>query len=223
MSYIPSVNIEHGISNDFQYIVTPNTKNVWGNIVSSFHDGIHSFTIIGTYGTGKSSFLAALQRDLIKHTSVLVENHKVFNSRDFDFLNIVGDYASLSSMLAKKLGIAEYATTDEVMTALGKRYEIDKKTTSFSSLLSMSSAKHLSTQQLTIQNRSYISYKNWQNTSTYQPAILSYSQHCIRISVRTPINYLKHNVMNGRKLKAGSKKSYLLNQLISCFSLPQIG
>lgn len=131
MSYIPSVNIEHGISNDFQYIVTPNTKNVWGNIVSSFHDGIHSFTIIGTYGTGKSSFLAALQRDLIKHTSVLVENHKVFNSRDFDFLNIVGDYASLSSMLAKKLGIAEYATTDEVMTALGKRYEIDKKNNKF--------------------------------------------------------------------------------------------
>mgnify|MGYP003396856477 FL=1 len=33
MSYIPSVNIEHGISNDFQYIVTPTTKNVWGDIV----------------------------------------------------------------------------------------------------------------------------------------------------------------------------------------------
>ena len=131
MSYIPSVNIEHGISNDFQYIVTPNTKNVWGNIVSSFHDGIHSFTIIGTYGTGKSSFLAALQRDLTKHTSVLVENHNVFSSRDFEFLNIVGDYASLSSLLATKLGVAEYATTDEVMAALSKRYEATKKANKF--------------------------------------------------------------------------------------------
>lgn len=131
MSYIPSVNIEHGISNDFQYIVTPNTKNVWGNIVSSFHDGIHSFTIIGTYGTGKSSFLAALQRDLTKRTSVLVENHNVFSSKDFEFLNIVGDYASLSSLLATKLGVAEYATTDEVMAALGKRYEATKKANKF--------------------------------------------------------------------------------------------
>ena len=131
MSYIPSVNIEHGISNDFQYIVTPNVKNVWGNIVSSFHNGIHSFTIIGTYGTGKSSFLAALQRDLSKRTSVLIENYDVLNLKDFEFINIVGDYASLSSLLASKLGIAEYSTTDEVMAALGKKYEAAKKANKF--------------------------------------------------------------------------------------------
>ena len=126
MSYIPSVNIEHGITDDFQYIVTPNTKNVWGNIVSSFHDGIHSFTIIGTYGTGKSSFLAALQRDLLKRTSVLVENHNVFGTDKFEFLNIVGDYASLSSLLAAKLDLAEYAASDEILTALGRKYEAAK-------------------------------------------------------------------------------------------------
>lgn len=131
MSYIPSVNIDHGISDDFQYIVTPNTKNVWGNIVSSFHDGIHSFTIIGTYGTGKSSFLAALQRDLVKHTSVLVENRDVLNSKDFEFMNIVGDYASLSSLLAIKLDLPEYSTTDEIVAALGKKYEASKKAGKF--------------------------------------------------------------------------------------------
>ena len=131
MSYIPSVNIEHGITDDFQYIVTPNTKNVWGNIVSSFHDGIHSFTIIGTYGTGKSSFLAALQRDLLKHMSVLVENHNVFGIDKFEFLNIVGDYASLSSLLAAKLDLAEYAASDEILTALGRKYEAAKKAGKF--------------------------------------------------------------------------------------------
>lgn len=131
MSYIPSVNIEHGITDDFQYIVTPNTKNVWGNIVSSFHDGIHSFTIIGTYGTGKSSFLAALQRDLLKRTSVLVENHNVFGTDKFEFLNIVGDYASLSSLLAAKLDLAEYAASDEILTALGRKYEAAKKAGKF--------------------------------------------------------------------------------------------
>jgi len=131
MSYIPSVNIEHGITDDFQYIVTPNTKNVWGNIVSSFHDGIHSFTIIGTYGTGKSSFLAALQRDLLKQTSVLVENHNVFGVEKFEFLNIVGDYASLSSLLAAKLDLADYATSDEILTVLNKKYEAAHKAGKF--------------------------------------------------------------------------------------------
>lgn len=131
MSYIPSVNIEHGITDDFQYVVTPNTKNVWGNIVSSFHEGIHSFTIIGTYGTGKSSFLAALQRDLLKHTSVLVENHNVFGIDKYEFLNIVGDYASLSSLLAAKLELADYATSDEILSALNNKYEAAKKAGKF--------------------------------------------------------------------------------------------
>lgn len=131
MSYIPSVNIEHGISDAFQYIVTPNTKNVWGNIVSCYHEGMHSFTIIGTYGTGKSSFLAALQRDLTKKSSVLVENHKVFKTDKFEFLNVVGDYASLSSLLAVKLGLAEYATSEEVLTALSKKYDNVKKAGKF--------------------------------------------------------------------------------------------
>lgn len=131
MSYIPSVNIEHGITDDFQYIVTPNTKNVWGNIVSCYHEGMHSFTIIGTYGTGKSSFLAALQRDLTKKSSVLVENHNVFNTSRYEFLNVVGDYASLSSLLAVKLGLEEYATSEEVLTALSKKYDNAKKTDKF--------------------------------------------------------------------------------------------
>ena len=131
MSYVPSVNIENGIANDFQYIVTPNSKKVWGNIVSSYHDGIHSFTIIGTYGTGKSSFLAALQRDLTKKFSVLVENHKVFNKDKFEFINIVGDYSSLSSLLAVKLSLPEYATSDEVMIALSKKYDNIKKAGKF--------------------------------------------------------------------------------------------
>ena len=131
MSYIPSVNIEYGITADFQYIVTPNTKNVWGNIVSCYHEGIHSFTIIGTYGTGKSSFLAALQRDLTKKSSVLVENHKVFTTDKFEFLNVVGDYSSLSSLLATKLGLAEFATSDEVLAALSQKYNAVKKAGKF--------------------------------------------------------------------------------------------
>ena len=73
MSYIPSVNIEQGLSDDFQYVVTSNSQTVWGSIISSFNDGLHSFSIVGNYGTGKSSFIAALQRDLLKDTNTLIK------------------------------------------------------------------------------------------------------------------------------------------------------
>lgn len=53
-----SANIENGFAEGTQYIVTPNAQKAIHNIVKDFRSGIHSFTIIGTYGTGKSSFFA---------------------------------------------------------------------------------------------------------------------------------------------------------------------
>ena len=100
MSYIPSVNIEHGLPADFQYIVTPNTETVFGNMIDGYNNGFHSFTIIGTYGTGKSSFLAAFQRDLEVGTKYIVKTTDVFPCKKFEFIDIVGDYQSLSSLLA---------------------------------------------------------------------------------------------------------------------------
>lgn len=131
MSYIPSVNIEQGLSDDFQYVVTSNSQTVWGNIISSFNDGLHSFTIVGNYGTGKSSFIAALQRDLLKGTSILVQNTDVLGCSKFEFINIVGDYESLSTLLAKKLGIDTFATTEEVIEALNQKYNALKRQNKF--------------------------------------------------------------------------------------------
>jgi hypothetical protein len=123
MSYIPSVNIESNIGDDFQYIVTPNSKSVLGNIVSSYQSGIHSFTIIGTYGTGKSSFIMALERDLINNTSTLVQNNKVFGeSKDFEFLNVVGDYLPLSKLLGEKLEISGYDNSTNLFSTLDSYY-----------------------------------------------------------------------------------------------------
>ena len=61
-----SANIENGFADGMQYLVTPNAQNAIHNIVDDFKSGIHSFTIIGSYGTGKSSFLLALEADLKK-------------------------------------------------------------------------------------------------------------------------------------------------------------
>lgn len=127
MSYTPSVNIEHGIGNDFKYIVTPNAHSVLGNIVTSYQSGLHSFTIIGTYGTGKSSFIMALERDLRNKGGELVKNRDVFNASGFEFINIVGDYAPLNTLLSRKLN----SETNNIFSALNNLCQSLKKKNKF--------------------------------------------------------------------------------------------
>lgn len=127
MNYTPSVNIEHGIGDEFKYIVTPNSQSVLGNIISSYRSGTHSFTIIGTYGTGKSSFILALENDLKKNGGTLVANPGVFDAKGFEFLNIVGDYTPLSSLLSNKLN----SDSKNVFTALNSLCQKLKKENKF--------------------------------------------------------------------------------------------
>lgn len=103
MNYIPSVNIEMNKASDFRYIVTENAKLVAGNLVNSFNSGHHSFSIIGTYGTGKSSFILALEDDLANAKNQLIKNGVLGFPMGFEFLNIVGDYAPLARLLSNKL------------------------------------------------------------------------------------------------------------------------
>ena len=103
-----SANIENGFAEGTRYIVTPNARKAIHNIVNDFHSGIHSFTIIGTYGTGKSCFLLALESDLQKKRSekYLIDSRNLSVTTDsFEFLNILGDYAELSILLSRKLNI----------------------------------------------------------------------------------------------------------------------
>lgn len=127
MSYSPSVNIEHEIGSDFNYIVTPNAHSVLGNIVTSYQSGLHSFTIIGTYGTGKSSFIMALERDLRNKGGDLVKNSNIFNATGFEFINIVGDYAPLSTLLSKKLN----SETNNIFSSLNNLCQSLKKKNKF--------------------------------------------------------------------------------------------
>lgn len=108
MKYTPSINIETGIDDNFNYIVTPNAQQVLGTLISSFQTGMHSYTIIGTYGTGKSSFLAILIKDLTKNTKKLYENNGEFNKfKEFEILNLTGDYTSLVRLFCNKLDCDE--------------------------------------------------------------------------------------------------------------------
>ena len=102
-----SANIEEGFPANVQYVVTPNGQRAAQSIIDDFHSGIHSFTIIGTYGTGKSSFLLALETDMsrINKEKRLLNPKSLSGTADFEILNIVGDYSELSTLLGRKLNV----------------------------------------------------------------------------------------------------------------------
>lgn len=127
MSYIPSVNIEMNTASDFRYIVTENAKLVAGNIINSFNSGHHSFSIIGTYGTGKSSFILALEDDLANGNNKLVKKGVLGSVKGFDFLNIVGDYAPLGRLLSRKIG----AIDENPISTLNTYYQSIRKQNKF--------------------------------------------------------------------------------------------
>ena len=74
MKYTPSINIAQTTFDPNSYIVTQNAIKVIGNIVNSFNAGIHSFNIIGSYGTGKSNFILALEDSLKNNSKILITN-----------------------------------------------------------------------------------------------------------------------------------------------------
>lgn len=102
-----SANIENGFADGVQYLVTPNAQNAIHNIVNDYCSGIHSFTIIGSYGTGKSSFLLALEADLKKtgKQKYLLDAKNLSNAKSYEILNIVGDYTEMSTLLSKALNV----------------------------------------------------------------------------------------------------------------------
>lgn len=99
-----SANIEEGWSAASRYIVTPNARKVLQEIVDGYQTGIHSFSIIGTYGTGKSSFLLQLEHDLdASKDRNLLKNPKVLHDGPFEVMNILGDYKPLDELLLAAL------------------------------------------------------------------------------------------------------------------------
>jgi ribosomal protein S15P/S13E len=92
-NFTTSVNILRDTERDFNYIPTPNAGQVVSQIVNDFKKGIRSFNIIGTYGTGKSSFLLALEQS-IKGKKRYFEPNFITNPK-VDFIKIVGSYTSI--------------------------------------------------------------------------------------------------------------------------------
>ena len=126
-SFSLSANIENGFAEGAQYLVTPNAKKAISSIVNDFQTGIHSFTIIGSYGTGKSSFLLALESDLKRRvkTPYLLDANNLLGTSDVEIMNIVGDYTELSTLLRRSLNAED--STNSVLDELKTYYNKSQK------------------------------------------------------------------------------------------------
>jgi hypothetical protein len=113
-NFTTSVNILRDTERDFNYIPTPNAKQVVDQIVNDFRKGIRSYNIIGTYGTGKSSFLLALEQSIIG-TKRYFETNFFGAKPKVDFVKIVGSYRSI---------VEEFADIFEVTTIKNKHENI---------------------------------------------------------------------------------------------------
>jgi hypothetical protein len=98
IKYSPSVNIIRDHDRDFGYIPTPNGERIANLVASSFKGGLRSLTLIGSYGTGKSSFLWAIAQTLL--------GKKRFFDVDFgentrvEILNMIGEFRPTSQYFA---------------------------------------------------------------------------------------------------------------------------
>jgi hypothetical protein len=114
-----STNIERDVQRDINYITTPNAKDVFDRIVANYQVGHRSFNIIGSYGTGKSSFLWAFEKNLRGEKNFFVQLNGHFNNvKSFRFLKIVGEARSIREVLAEKLGLLPLVDDKELFKAL---------------------------------------------------------------------------------------------------------
>jgi len=124
-----SVNIIRDSEESLQYFVTPNAEKTCQNLFENFENGNHAFNLIGSFGTGKSSFLWALQKSLVHDNDYFLSK---YNGKT-KFIKIVGDYHSLSSALSDEFGVKNDLSSNQVLfDAIYQEYQ---KVTSDNGLL----------------------------------------------------------------------------------------
>jgi hypothetical protein len=100
--FSPSVNIERDFGKSIHYIPTPNAENVVKQIDQDSQKGIRSFSIIGSYGSGKSSFLWAFQDQLLNHNKHFKSTISLNGKNNYELVNIVGMYSPIEEALQKR-------------------------------------------------------------------------------------------------------------------------
>ena len=120
-NFTTSVNIIRDTDRDFNYIPTPNASQVVSQIVNDFKKGIHSFNVVGTYGTGKSSFLLAFEQS-IRGTKRYFDPNFLAKAK-FDFVKFIGSYASIVEQFADAFEVHTNKNQQEnILSEIFNRY-----------------------------------------------------------------------------------------------------
>ncbi|WP_367330718.1 hypothetical protein [Sphingobacterium multivorum] len=117
-SFSPSVNIIRDKDREISYVRTINGQLTFEQIVQSAQSSIRSFSIIGAYGTGKSTFLWALERAVL-HGGAYFDHFDYFikGYSQYKILDLVGEFISLQEAFSKELK----CEVDQVFDALQKQ------------------------------------------------------------------------------------------------------
>src|SRR5690606_4047491 len=116
-SFSPSVNIIRDKNREINYIRTINGQLTFEQIVETANSGARAFTIIGAYGTGKSTFLWALERAVtgenkfFDHFDYFLKGYETYHT-----LDIVGEFESLEGVIAKQLNCKKEEVIDAFQT-----------------------------------------------------------------------------------------------------------
>jgi len=121
--FSPSVNIQRDQDRLLNYIPTRNGEKAFQKITSSFLHGTKSFNIIGAYGSGKSSFVLALDK-VLNGKADYFQNpfDEIIDSFETTF--IVGEYISFKQVFCETFDIN---STKDLFGDLKKI--VEKKTT----------------------------------------------------------------------------------------------
>lgn len=127
-NFSPSVNIIRDRETDLNYIPTPNAQRVFNQLINDYTIGTRSFNIIGSYGSGKSSFIWAFEKNINKRRKDFSELNGHFKELDsFEFLPIIGQYNSIIDTISRQFNKKDI-DEEELITELDKYYQTLKKT-----------------------------------------------------------------------------------------------
>jgi len=123
--FTTSVNIIRDANRELNYIVTANSLQIANQISNDFKKGIRSFNLIGSYGTGKSAFIWALEQTLsLKHHYF---NINLLPQQKVGFINIVGEYGSIKSAFEKHFGLSGAEDTEVFSEIYNAYYDLEAK------------------------------------------------------------------------------------------------
>ena len=109
-----STNILKNDDSSFNYIVTNNAQSIYTQVTTALSSKVSCFNLIGSYGTGKSSFLIAME-STVKGKTQYFKGSTL--SKKSNFVKIIGDpKQSLRTSLAQALKVKD--SVDEVIKAI---------------------------------------------------------------------------------------------------------